>query len=620
MCGFLGCFSFSALKKPLINKIKLLSKEIDHRGPDNTGELLIKADSHFCFFVHKRLRILDLTSNSDQPLESKDKRYSLVYNGEIYNYLELKKELISKNIKFNSTSDTEVLLNGLISEGISFLNKCNGMWSFAFWDNSKKEGILCRDRFGVKPLYWRKDHEDCIIFGSEIQSLLLEGDVISEEYKKIAANSAFELENSDFSPIKDINKIKSGHLAIIKKDQIKEYRWYSPEFNDTYKSYKEYISCWRETFLDSVKIRTRSDIPIALTLSGGLDSASICASLNYLIKNQNLVIKDLKAFTFSHGQESSIDESIDAQRIAKNCDVPIETLFIDEYSEEFNIKNTLKYLFEPYITFTSPMFSIYRKIKDAGYSVCLEGHGADELLSGYGHVRKLYPSVNIREWKELTLNLNKIENWYYNKRPNKSFIRKSIFYYLKTIFKHNLSTNFIHRSLNNMNLNENYINRVLNMSPFNRELWVLFNMTTLPTLLRNYDRFSMRSSVESRSPFLDYRLVELTLNAPEKFKYRNGKNKNILREAMKGILNEEDRTKLKKIGFNSDMNKILRGNIGQELLSYLNMKKNLNHRQIIDLKNFLSNKKINDHLKANQIWNSIYLNLWESTIEDYLYE
>ena len=141
---------------------------------------------------------------------------------------------------------------------------------------------------------------------------------------------------------------------------------------------------------------------------------------------------------------------------------------------------------------------------------------------------------------------------------------------------------------------------------------VLFNMTTLPTLLRNYDRFSMRSS-GGRSPFLDYRLVELTLNAPEKFKYRNGKNKNILREAMKGILNEEDRTKLKKIGFNSDMNKILRGNIGQELLSYLNMKKNLNHRQIIDLKNFLSNKK-NDHLKANQIWNSIYLNLWDQQL------
>ena len=236
------------------------------------------------------------------------------------------------------------------------------------------------------------------------------------------------------------------------------------------------------------------------------------------------------------------------------------------------------------------MFSIYRKIKDSGYSVCLEGHGADELLSGYGHVKKLYPSINIGEWKELTLNLNKIENWYYNKKPDKSFIRKSIFYYLKTIFKHNLSTNFIHRSLNDMNLNE------------------------------NYDRFSMRSSVESRSPFLDYRLVELTLNAPEKFKYRNGKNKNILREAMKGILNEEDRTKLKKIGFNSDMNKILKGNIGQEALKYLNKKKDLNHRQIIDLKNFLSNKKNNDPIKANKIWSDIYLKIWESTIEDYLYE
>jgi asparagine synthase (glutamine-hydrolysing) len=602
MCGIAGIFSFNNNKRPSLSEVQTLTKEIKHRGPDGGGYFL----EGNVALIHNRLSIIDLSSNGSQPFYSTNQDYVIVFNGEIYNYLELKKELEGE-FTFHSDSDTEVLLNAYIKWGKEALNKFNGMFSFAIFNKSTGELFCARDRFGVKPFYYYRDEEK-FIFASEPQAIVsvLDNRITPNNqviYDYLVYNRTDYNDNTFFSEIK---KLIHGHTISIINNEFTIQKWYDlEEKNDrNYVSSSEYLN----TLIDSVNLRLRSDVPVGITLSGGLDSSAIAS-----IIATELERKDVKSFSAVYGFGNKGDESIFINEF-KNI-LP-DQHFIYPTCDEFflDLKQFINAQQEP--VGSSSIYASYKIMKEANSSVkvMLNGQGADEALAGYHDIygNYFFELFKTFKWFRLLKEMFKTV-----KRTKSTYVIKTFIYFLLPI---NIQSKiriqnkkFIHPEFVNSFAKSSQIPSLMFQSSTLKKNLINHFEYKLEHLLKWDDRNSMRFGIESRNPFLDFNLVEQTIHSNSDLKIKDGYTKSILRNAFIGLLPEKIRTRVDKIGFETPEDEWFRTEKFQEIIWEILNSKSFASRKFIHID--AAKRIYQDHLDkkinvSREIWKWINIELW----------
>ena len=562
MCGITGILSF----ENDLSVINEMTSALQKRGPDGSGVLysdISGENADWSFFGpnelsdltpknaesvlalgHTRLSIIDINERSAQPMRSANERYWIVYNGEIFNYIELRKELVDAGYLFNTESDTEVVINAYDHWGIDCLNKFNGMWAFCIYDTSAGKLFLSRDRFGEKPLYYATG-DDFFVFGSEIKSILESGmvnkTVCQSEIDRFIRSGPVEFTESTF--FHNILRLPPGHFMIIDMklglENIIPQRYYTLKVNTSNESYdeqkaEEYAKRYYELLKDSVRLRIRADVPIGSALSGGMDSSSIVYLINELNRENKL---ELKQKTYScvykdNDETSYCDESHFIELVASKLGV--ENHQITPIVDEIPTEHTLmikSFECPPENTCMSGWWT-YKLVNRDGTKVTLDGQGADEQLTGYLYYFAYFLySLSLRDFaREIRYCLRVPGAFPYVWRGASAFLLKLTLGYTIASF---LIERVLGRSLPK-NLNE-----------------VLQNdfQTGLVNLFNNADRGSMAHSVESRMPFVDYRLVEFLADVPACYKIHKGWSKYLARKAFSDKLPDEICWRQDKMGW-----------------------------------------------------------------------
>jgi asparagine synthase (glutamine-hydrolysing) len=600
MCGICGIYNFSQ-KNPELDKVSSMMSLMKHRGPDDQG---IWNDKKTALgFV--RLSIIDLSHEASQPMVDESGKYVLVFNGEIYNYIELRDELITKGYRFKTKTDSEVLLNGYIEWGAEVLNKCNGMFAFAIYNIHEKKLFAARDRYGVKPFYYYYDNHH-FIFCSEITAIIktfndLKAANDESIYNYLVFNRTDYNNETFFSKIK---KLPHGSFMVI-DNNVNIVKWYNLKDRITRITSDFQISDLLES---SIKLRLRSDVPVGLCLSGGLDSSTIAS---ILIKKFKL--PGINTFSAVYSNNYKYDESA----------------YINEYksmlSNMFFVTPSAKSLFSDKEDFVSaqgeplPSTSPYAQYKvmqlaSGKVKVTLDGQGADEELAGYHYFFGNY-------YKELFNNFQYLKLFkellcYYRYHKSTYAFKTFIYFLLSSERQTNLRVNkygYINSNFNNIYKKNNFISSNLYSSAdLNEALYNHFEYK-LEHLLKWEDRNSMFFSIEARLPFLDYRLVEYVLGLPSDQKIKNGQTKYILRKEMKNILPENIRTRQSKIGFDTPEDEWFREPFFVEYISDIISSNTFRSSKYFDVEKVreIFNKHIKNEINASkEIWKWINLYIW----------
>jgi asparagine synthase (glutamine-hydrolysing) len=553
MCGILGHMPSCDYQI-----FSLSLDKIQHRGPD--GFVIWNDDQNRITLGHRRLAIIDLSENAKQPMEWGD-RFVITYNGEIYNYIEIRKELEQKGIQFKTQSDTEVLLALYATEGSKGLQKLNGMWAFAIYDNEDNSIFLSRDRMGKKPLFYMRKG-NVFAFASEMKALYsFLGNVEPDmEVIEMAKSNMFSYEATERCLIRGIKRFPAASFGIYKNGNLNIINYWKPldHLISVPKHYNEQVEMFRELFIDACKIRMRSDVPIGTALSGGIDSSATISAMAYVAKHlQGEYNKDWQHAYVASFPGTFLDETIEAKKVADYLHISATYLNIDP-RKELDKLFYYSYLFEEfYITSPIPFIQLYGKIKESGTSVTLDGHGSDELFGGYGFdispkIKDDYPNpFKMRQTLQTISDTGQDENKISFGRvylESKNITRKRFSKIMKPDLK----------------------NGIDRLDHLNRQLYSSSFENILPTLLRNYDRYSMINGVEIRMPFLDHRIVSFAFSIPGSSKVRNGFTKAIVRDAMKGFFPDEIRLLKRKIGFNSPFTEWMKGPLKEWVYDQMN--------------------------------------------------
>jgi len=604
MCGICGIINFN--NKPVQEvPIRQMMQIQKHRGPDDEGIFI----EHNVGLGFVRLSILDLSPAGHQPMFSHDQRYVVVFNGEIFNYIELREELRSFGYSFVTNTDTEVLIAAYHHWGEQCLHRFNGMWAFVIYDKETKTVFASRDRYGIKPFYYSQT-EESFLFASEITPILSQ---LKEKptpnrhaiFEYLAFNRTDQTENTFFNEVK---KMQHGHYMLIKGSEIKITKWY--EIEEQIKKAKPFSSDveFLESFQDAVKIRLRSDVSVGVCLSGGLDSSSI---VGVLLKN--LKKKDLNTFSAVYGDGKAGDEMEFINEfngivkkmhyITPNADsllLDLET-FIDAHAEP--IPST-----SPYAQFK------VMQLAHKNVVVTLDGQGADEMLSGYHYFFGFFFKDLLKRGKFFLL-FKEIVAYCLNHKSLygiKTFVYFLLPAFLKTKTRVQkigyLDKNFVEKFGQKSSIVENlYASESLQEALINH-----FNYK-LEHLLKWEDRNSMHFSIEARVPFLDYRLVERMLNTTGEFVIYNGTTKAILRNAMKDIIPEKIRNRKDKNGFDTPQDEWFRSPILKEKVYEIINSESFASRAVFNVNEVKKLYLKHDSNKVNigkEIWKWINLELW----------
>jgi asparagine synthase (glutamine-hydrolysing) len=493
MCGIVGLIGKDDYKVPLQEMLQLQH----HRGPDFTG---VYYDKDYAALGHNRLSIIDHGQQSNQPFTDKDKRYYLTFNGEIYNYKELKEEL-KYNYQFKTNSDTEVLLALYIEYGKECLNKLNGMFAFAVWDSKEKKLFAARDRFGVKPFYYSFNNKT-FVFTSEIKTIHksgLEKSANSEVWANYFSFGSYGQPNQTFW--KNINQLPRGHYLELVNNKLNIVKWYdfveAINNQDVVSSYDEAKEIYSNLLLESIKFRFRADVPIGFNLSGGLDSSALLALVNSSQNNTEAI----EAFTF-YTNDKRYDELPWVEKMVKRYKNPLNKVLLSP-NEVTDLSKFISFSQdEPFGGIPTLAYAkTFKNAASKGIKVILDGQGMDEQLAGYDYY---------------TLN-------------NESTIQGI----KNNPFRANMLSENLLKEKVKPKFEEPFDNRIQNLQF--RDLFY----TKIPRALRFNDRISMAYSTELREPFLDYKLVEFAFGLPLEYKIKEGKNKRILRDVVSKFMPKE---------------------------------------------------------------------------------
>ena len=545
MCGISGIVSRQNIKVES-SLIESMNNHIVHRGPDGFGFYF---GSNFAL-GHRRLSILDLSEDGRQPMEFQSKLV-ITYNGEIYNYIELREELEVLGYKFDSKTDTEVILAAYLEWGDNCVSRFNGMWSFAIFDKEKNVLFCSRDRFGVKPFYFIQT-KSSFAFGSEIKQLL-------HFLPSIKCNQQLLLdylilgieEHTNQTFFEGIEKLQGGHNLIydLKTHLYEVIPFYDLQINAENKGLDEQqaIEKYKNQLFDSVKLRMRSDVEVGTCLSGGLDSSTITAFSAEILKE--LSPSKIKAIHVKV-DEKAIDESDFAKQVANHCSADL--ILVEPTFQDFQ-NTVLKVIEIQEEPFGSPsivlQYFVLQKARQQNCLVMLDGQGGDETLLGY---ERYYPAFIMRQkgFKKWNAFVNSSQN----SRLSKVDLMKYYFYFTSYKFRinqlkkrHNYIKKDVLSSFESVILKESAAN-YLDIGALQK---LELQKTQLPHLLKYEDKNSMANSVETRLPFLDYRCVELALSLPDTFKIKDGWTKFVLRKAIDSRLPKAVVWRKDKLGFNA---------------------------------------------------------------------
>lgn len=575
MCGINGIVTRN---NSLKRKVPFLNKLLRHRGPDDEGFVMIDSGSgqykqcsgddsiaeiknahphinsidpenYDVILAQRRLAIIDLSCNGHGPMAGLEGKMWISFNGEIYNYIELREELKALGYKFTTETDTEVILNAYLCWGAGCLNKFNGMWGFAIWDSRKQELFLARDRFGVKPVYFTQN-SNYFAYSSEIKPLttLLNSPAEINKSKIPFFVLYGNRLNTEDTYIDGISSLKASHYLVYKDGKASVHRYYDVQYQPHHESEEELKDKIVSLLSDSINLRFRSDVPVGTCLSGGFDSSSIVSLSSRLDKN--------RLQTFS------------AVWKEKECD---ESRYIDIVNEEFGcVPNKIFPKAEEFEKVFSSM-SYYQEIPTEGpglypqwyvmakaqgtVKVLLDGQGGDEVFGGYflmgaylrGMIKDRKVLKVLRELKYFKSFLNKngihsFTGWLFPRQYARIARTKlsEKFSILNRSILESADRNLLELDLEPPKKFPNYIN---NLS------YHFITNFTIPTLLHYEDRSSMAHSIESRVPFLDYRLVELGLNLKPSQLTHKGVSRPLFRKAVQPYLPEQIVNRKDKLGF-----------------------------------------------------------------------
>jgi len=576
MCGIAGIYSLKGNINP--EAIKKMAALLRHRGPDDEGYLAVNLESgEVChlngveskangptiddfnkpahiWLGHRRLSIIDLSAAGHQPMCNEAGSIWIVHNGEIYNFLELRRELKALNHRFISHTDTEVILHAYEEWGTDCLTRFNGMWAFAIVDLRAKRIFCSRDRIGVKPFYYAYDGKR-FCFASEIKTILGVDGFSAQPNEQTIADYLFLglLDHTEETSFKDIYQLKPGEYLLIEGSRLTVRSYWDIEPGDIrFGKEDEYAERFYELLKDSIRLRLRSDVPIGTCLSGGLDSSTIVCLANQLMFDggridPKLVGERQKTFS-SCFEDHTYDERKYIELVLKQTGA--EKNYVFPGGEKFfdDLPQLLWHQDEPFgSTSIYAQWEVMRLAKKRGVKVLLDGQGGDELLGGYlpsfyylfyemlrnWRLGRLWKELNaFRKYHAAKTLAAMVSRWVVPRVPQwmerkigwaeEAFQRKFLRYFARPSKFENGLDNYLYHCLRS---------------------------TTLPRLLHYEDRNSMAFSIEARLPFLDYRLVEFIFSLPSEQKIKDGVTKVILRKAMKGILPEEVRNRHDKMGF-----------------------------------------------------------------------
>ena len=606
MCGIAGVFRYNKIVRPDIDLINRMNKIQEHRGPDDEG---IHSNNN-CVLGHRRLAIIDLSKNGHQPFASDDGRLQLVYNGEIYNYIELRAELELLGWRFKTKTDTEVLLKAYQEYGVTCLKKFNGMFAFAIYDSKQQSLFLARDRIGIKPLYYAIT-DSTLYFASEIKALCAVPALnLSLNYQSLFDYLIFNRTDIfDETFFNEINRIPNGYYATFGAGGLRLSQWWNPE-NFLYRSAEGDITRIKKEVHDllvsAVKLRMRSDVPVGSCLSGGLDSSILIGILFDCYQ----AIDEYPAFTASFPGHT-IDETVYVERLNKKYPFKNYRTYPTADSAYERLREFVYINDEPTTNYSFfSQYEVMKLAKEHGVTVLLDGQGGDESFAGYQYLHGFNMYGLLKEKKLIQLSSEFLKSLLRNqdKSAYQTFLfqiltdslRKrtllAIAPYVNSDFFYNyIQTSRIYNEFFNAdNLNESLVRHI---------------QYKLEHLLRMEDRNSMHFSLEARVPYLDYRLVEYVLGIPGILKIHNGETKYLQKISLGKYTVPEILDRTDKIGF---------GTPGEEWMLTDNWQRltTQNYAYLTEVFPDVFKKDIRlprngfHHWKINQLstWNDIFFN------------
>jgi len=567
MCGIVGIFNTGS--RTLAQDIIKMLDIIVYRGPDGSGSLVFQEEGFA--FGHRRLSILDLSDLGAQPMTYQKERLLIVHNGEVYNYIEIRSELEQMGYVFKSHTDTEVILAAYDKWGSSCLEKFNGMFAFAVLDKEKKELFLARDRLGIKPLYYYTQ-DDIFVFASEIKAIL--------EYLKVRpeintaavdAYMSFGYVPGEETMFKGIKRLLPGHYIIRKHNGIiQKRRYWDFQFGGVRdEGVDYYIDELKRLFNKSIDLRLRSDVPLGIFLSGGLDSSAVVAMLAPRVSER------LKTFSVAYDFGSDFNETNYARKVARQFNTEHHEFVVSPTQFKEFIPQYIWHMDEPVTESAAISLYYIAKMAKQSVTVVLSGEGSDEIFAGYDfyyynkiieayrnlvgansasfwgrRLSALLPSGKVRKY--LQMSQLALDKRYKGVSTYEDDIKALVY------------SNEFRDKINQASSNSKFLNELFqhtnNNDALSRMLYFDTKTWLVDDLLIKADRMTMATSLELRVPFLDHHLVEFAAKMPSKYKLRGKTHKYILKKTMQGTLPDEIINR-KKMGFPTPLHMMFRNEL-----------------------------------------------------------
>jgi asparagine synthase (glutamine-hydrolysing) len=594
MCGITGVFAFNLVGKFNMIHVTAATMALHKRGPDFQDVYI----DEFVGLGHRRLSIIDTSPVANQPMWDRDKRYCIVFNGEIFNYQDLKKNLESQGVSFFSTSDTEVLLNLYIREKENCLNQLNGFFSFCIYDRQEQTFFLARDRYGIKPLLYLFD-EDKFLFGSEMKAMIEYGIDKEIDYQSLHTYLQLNYTTAPNTIFTHVKKLLPGHYLQVGRKKLETHAYYKiPERENANQNipYEDAKAKLKDLLEDSVQRRLISDVALGAFLSGGVDSSVIAA---LAVKHK----PDLHTFSIGFRDEKFFDETSYAKLVAKHLQTEHTVFSLTNDDLLAHVNSVLDYIDEPFADSSALNVYILSKETRKHATVALSGDGADELLGGYNKHAAFHRIIN-KGWQEnLISSLAPV--WKSLPQSRNSFLSNRFrqlnrfaegmkltgqerYWQWAGFAKENEALNLFTEETKQKFSQQEYEKRkeeLLRFIPNHESIGNILTTDTslvLPNdMLTKVDLMSMAHGLEVRVPFLDYRLVNFIFSLPDDYKINRSIRKRILQDTFRNELPSELYNRPKK-GFEVPLLKWFRKELKSLIMDDLLSEKTIREQGIFD--------------------------------------